>query len=487
MIENIGKYRIDSVLGSGTMGVVYKAFDANIGRVVALKTIRSELFDESQEAELVVRFKNEAQASGRLNHPNIVTVYDFGETKGTTYIAMEFVDGAPLNTLLVSGTPMDVNASRICMLQVLRALDYAHAHGVVHRDIKPANLMITSRARLKITDFGIARIDTSTLTQLGSVVGTPSYMSPEQFRGEPVDGRTDVFSAAVILYQLLTGYRPFAGTASVVMHQILNEMPAVPSSLNPMLNKKFDAVIQRALAKRPDDRFASVRNFYFSLEEAYSEHSRGAELTDSDNEQIMLAFQRKNVPVKLNLPSRTNAAHFATQEAGSAFLTLHPEIADILPDLQIALTAQIGPMAKLLVKNALARAVDVDDLYNKLLAQVPSDRGRKQFLEQVQLLKEKLASTTSSTSVGSSEFLSKQDLTRLHSLPSHPAAQMRLAQSVLDLAESKLTPYLGPIAKVLVKRSARMTNQGSEFYRLLAENVATEKERLGFLHDVGEL
>ena len=156
-IDRIGKYRIDGVLGSGAMGVVYKAYDADIARTVALKTIRHELLDGLQEADIVARFRNEAQASGRLVHPNIVAVYDFGAYADTTYIAMEYVDGTPLNAFLVKDVPMDLAASITCITQLLRALDYAHARGVVHRDIKPANILITGDAQVKITDFGISR------------------------------------------------------------------------------------------------------------------------------------------------------------------------------------------------------------------------------------------------------------------------------------------------------------------------------------------
>ena len=217
MTEQLGKYRIDSVLGKGAMGVVYKAFDPYIERIVALKTIRKELLSDAQHAELVGRFKNEAQAAGRLNHPSIVAVYDYGEDDESAYIAMEFVDGTPLNTLMVADRPTDPARIYAWMSDLLRALAYAHERGVVHRDIKPANLLITRIAQIKISDFGIARIESSTLTQTGSMIGTPSYMSPEQFRGETVDGRSDVFSAGIVLYQLLTGVRPFTGSPAPVI------------------------------------------------------------------------------------------------------------------------------------------------------------------------------------------------------------------------------------------------------------------------------
>ena len=283
-LDRIGKYRIDGVLGSGAMGVVYKAYDADIARIVALKTIRHELLDGMQEADIVARFRNEAQASGRLVHPNIVAVYDFGTYNNTTYIAMEYVDGTPLNAFLVKDVPMDLAASITCITQLLRALDYAHARGVVHRDIKPANILITGDAQVKITDFGIAKIESSTLTQVGAVIGTPSYMSPEQFKGEPVDGRSDLFAVGIVLYQMLTGVRPFSGPASTVMHQIIHENPPRPSERQPALHPAFDAVLARAMAKRVEDRYPSAQAFLDALTAAYMQQTGGVPLTIFEDE-----------------------------------------------------------------------------------------------------------------------------------------------------------------------------------------------------------
>ncbi|GGC78453.1 serine/threonine-protein kinase [Undibacterium terreum] len=513
MIEQLGKYRIDSILGTGAMGVVYKAYDSNIARVVALKTIRAELFGDHQEAELVARFKNEAQASGRLSHPNIVAVYDYGETPETTYIAMEFVEGASLSSLLVAGTPMDLNATITCMSQLLRALEYAHARGVVHRDIKPANLLITSDAQVKITDFGIARIESSTLTQTGSVIGTPSYMSPEQFRGETVDGRTDVFASGIVLYQLLTGSRPFVGSASTVMHQIMNEMPVNPSERNPALSKTFDHIISRALAKRPEDRFPSAQAFLETLTEAHLEYTGGAPLTEEDNERTILAFQRpasKDVHKDAQENShRGSQAHVSqpgmtarhtdsgvarTQPTTFSASTVTPWKLEVMPDLQVALSTQVGPMAKLLLKNAAAQAVDVDDLCNKLLPHIPSEKGRTQFLESARAIKKKLGISTLSSLSGSRPPTASSG-TSMHSAIGATQAghtgmsstQLPLDQTIMDATEKKLTPYIGPIAKVMVKRAAKATANRHEFFRILAENLTTEQERLRFLHEVGEL
>lgn len=484
-IDRIGKYRIDGVLGSGAMGVVYKAYDADIARTVALKTIRHELLDGLQEADIVARFRNEAQASGRLVHPNIVAVYDFGAYADTTYIAMEYVDGTPLNAFLVKDVPMDLAASITCITQLLRALDYAHARGVVHRDIKPANILITGDAQVKITDFGIAKIESSTLTQVGAVIGTPSYMSPEQFKGETVDGRSDLFAVGIVLYQMLTGVRPFSGPASTVMHQIIHEMPPRPSERQPSLNPAFDAVLAKAMAKRVEDRYPGAQAFLDALNAAYMQQTGGVPLTDEDNERTVLAFQRPVVPEPARPAYPTGASQSMPATGSASSLTSAPEwLHSLAPDLQTALSTQIGPVAKLVLKNAARDAVDLDDLCNRLLPHIGSDAGRTQFQDSVRDIKKKHGLSTLATMSGRSQASAPKTATQLTQMTGMPTL-LQLSPELMEAAQMKLAVYVGPIAKVLAKRASKMTGNADEFYRLLAENLPDPQERARFLKDVG--
>src|SRR5262249_47760892 len=207
------------------------------------------------------RFRREAQAAGRLSHPNIVGIYDFGEENGVWYIAMEFVKGRELKDYFDHDERFSLSDTARIMSQILDALDASHSQGVVHRDIKPANIFLLPDGRVKVADFGIAHIETSSMTQVGTMLGTPAYMSPEQIMGLPIDGRTDLFSAGVIFYQFLTGERPFAGSATTTMQKVLKEDPLPPSTLNVQLPQALDAVVRKAMAKRADDRYASAQAF----------------------------------------------------------------------------------------------------------------------------------------------------------------------------------------------------------------------------------
>ena len=267
-ISTLGKYEIRHEIGRGAMGVVYEGYDPMIKRIVALKTIRADQLAGADGPNVVARFRREAQAAGRLNHPNIVSIYEFGEDAGTWFIAMEKIEGRELKQCFETNERFTTADIVRIMSQVLDALDYSHRQGVIHRDIKPANIFLLPGGVVKVGDFGIAHIETSNLTQVGAVMGTPSYMSPEQIMGLPVDGRSDLFSAGVILYQFLTGERPFAGSATTTMQKVLKEDPLPPSSLNVQAPSGMDAVVRKALAKRPEDRFQTASEFADALRAA---------------------------------------------------------------------------------------------------------------------------------------------------------------------------------------------------------------------------
>lgn len=262
--QRIGRYQITDILGKGAMGVVYKALDPHIQRIVALKTISK---DRDEDAIPLARFQQEAQAAGKLTHPNVVGVFDYGEDRGSPYLVMEYVEGRALKSYLKEGRRFSLGEVVGIMRQVLDALSYCHSRGVIHRDLKPGNVFLLQDGQAKIADFGIAHIDTSTLTQTGAVLGTPGYMSPEQFMGQAIDARADLYGAGMLLYELLTGENPYAGqSATAIMHKVLFSEPIDPTQLNLSLPEAFDPLLRKALAKKPAGRFQTAEEFKQALD-----------------------------------------------------------------------------------------------------------------------------------------------------------------------------------------------------------------------------
>ena len=259
--DKIGKYEIQGVLGRGGMGMVYRAFDPAIRRPVAIKTIDKSSLDPSELQYAIMRFRHEAQAIGRLTHPRIAAIYDYGEDMNIAYIVMELVNGQSLFHHLQRRARFGIKEIGEIVRQLLDGLGYAHEQGVVHRDIKPSNILINDDGRIKLSDFGIARIESSTLTQVGDIMGSPGYMSPEQFTGEDIDARSDVYSSGIIAYELLTGRRPFLGSNVEVMRQVISERPASPSEYNAEISVQLDWAVLKALNKQPDSRFQTAHEF----------------------------------------------------------------------------------------------------------------------------------------------------------------------------------------------------------------------------------
>src|SRR5437588_6546948 len=310
-LKTLGRYNIERTIGKGAMGVVYEGVDPRLGRRVAIKTILKSHLDEDTAKDYSRRFVREAQAVARLNHPNIVQVYDFGEEGEIAYLVMEFIKGKELKTFFDANERFDLKEAVRIMAELCDALEFAHNAGIIHRDIKPANVMLDGQARTKLTDFGVARVQDSDKTsvertQAGTMVGTPAYMSPDQITGGNIDKRTDVFSAGIILYQFLTGEKPFTGSGAwTIAKKIIQEEPPLASSLNDAITPLFDAVVNKALAKNPQQRFQSARDLSVALRRALQGKS-----ADDDSDRTVVGG-----PAALNVSALRVAPAVATAPA----------------------------------------------------------------------------------------------------------------------------------------------------------------------------
>ncbi|VAW70432.1 Serine/threonine protein kinase PrkC, regulator of stationary phase [hydrothermal vent metagenome] len=266
-----GKYQVQYKIGQGAMGAVYKAYDPSIDRIVAIKTISPGILLTDDSGEFKERFLREVRATGKINHPNIISVYDSGELDGNPFFVMEYVEGKELKEFLADNSTVSLEYAKKIICQILDALSYSHDCDIVHRDIKPSNIFIDVKGNVKIADFGIAKQSNSNLTQTGSIIGTPSYMSPEQCQGKAVDHRSDLFSAAVVFYEMLTGEKCFNGSSGhVIMHRILTHTPEKPSILNVNVPEVIDNIILKAISKNPSDRYSGALDFKRAIEKSKS-------------------------------------------------------------------------------------------------------------------------------------------------------------------------------------------------------------------------
>jgi eukaryotic-like serine/threonine-protein kinase len=369
----LGRYTLQDKLGEGAMGVVYRAHDPLLDRSVALKTFRAP----AGAATASLRLRNEAQAAARLSHPGIVAVYEYGEDGAQSFIAMEIVRGRPLLGALAQPKPLPIDDVLCLMVQLLVALQYAHEQGVWHRDIKPSNLMITREGRLKITDFGVARIDdASTPARERGVVGSPGYLAPECYRRDAaVDQRADVYACGVLLFELLTGARPFRGNPDVVMFKTLNlPVPplAAPGDAQFVALSRFAHVVQRALAKSPDERYASA----LAMRQA---------LTLAADRAVPYALSAPALRLLLQAHANDESALPVLRDVVSEAPPRPPADAAVLSPqwlhhAQRLLTRQMGPIAPLLVRRAAAGAATREEFIERLASLAAHGRERDALL-----------------------------------------------------------------------------------------------------------
>ena len=492
----IGKYDVVNVIGRGGMGIVYKAIDPHLDRPVAIKMVTSGFADHPEHLK---RFFREAQSLGSLQHPNIVTVYDLGDYGGNPYFVMQYLEGETLDSVLLNRRPLVLLDKINIMIQVCQGLSYAHRRGVVHRDIKPANIMLSKDGGVKILDFGIAYVGDRSVTTTGQIVGTLSYMSPEQISGNPVDARTDLFSVGVVLYQLFTGHLPFEGeTTATTLLKILHDPPPPLGKFLVSYPPELEHILLRALAKATADRYGSAEEFALDLgrlqgqlkQESISQEMRQVAILlesgelDKAQESLLRVLKIDQHQTDANRLLREVQQRIKKDEiSGQGRAPQNEaEVASgreaILETIEKQLAEFLGPLAKIVVKRAASQTTDRDELYAIAARSLNREEDRHRFLmtkralggdqTKPQSLREPAPAESSTMSEGR---------------PSAP----EITPVAIERAARLLAPYVGPISAVITKKAARHADSLGTFYLLLAEYVQDATERQRFLRDAGFL
>lgn len=442
--QTVGKYRIERLLGEGAMGVVYRGHDPDIDRVVAIKTLHAHLIAREERGAWLDRFAREAKAAGRCMHPNLVMVFDYLELGGAPYLVMEYLEAGTLEARMAAPPPLPLEAVGSVMSQMLAGLGHIHAAGIVHRDVKPANLLLLPDGRLKIADFGVARVEALGATQ-GGMIGTPSYMSPEQFDARPADHRSDLFSAGVILYELLCGRKPFPSESLGRLAQaVLNGAFAPPTTVVPALPARFDEVMARVLAPDPAARYGSAAEFAAALVPAFAGLDSSV-VPDGDRTVI--------APAGFGRTGSSRSGTGAPALSGSLAERMPKALAERIERL---LAERMGPMARIVLRKAASGTNDMARLVDTLAEQL-AERDRAAF-------RAALLPHLSATGV-------------------EPRGVV-LPPELLAEATRLLTPHVGPIARVLVKKAAETTRSREELLASLAGHIRDERARAGFLKTV---
>ena len=454
-VQSIGRYRVDGLLGTGAMGDVYRGYDPVIDRPVAIKVVRTELAGGSGSEQWLQRFRREARAAGRRFHPNIVAILDFGEDDGMPFLAMEYIDGRSLDGILKASGPLDPARSVAVITQVLSALGFAHQNGIVHRDVKPSNIMVLNSGEVKVADFGIARIDTSEFTIVGDLLGTPAYMAPEQFAGAPVDKRTDLFAAGVILFEMLTGVKPFRGKSITEIISFMETRgPEDIRALNPAVPDSLKRVITKALAFDPARRYADAAEFSKAIIEAFP-------------------IRPDETPVRSELPiSDTRVVNAEVAETAPEGAIWRPEL---LREIEHDLATFIGPMAAIALKRAIRQTNDIRALYDLLGREVVNPRDQAEFLARGQ----RRAAPDPASRPQSTPTPPSTTQTKAEPKPDQGITSPGLAN--IAAVESNLARYVGPIAKILIRRELEKHETLDKFYCALAAHIPNELDRERFL------
>jgi serine/threonine-protein kinase len=437
----IGRYKVLGVLGRGAMGIVYKAHDPAIDRKVAIKVVRIDASDARERAEAIDRFRLEVQAAGRCSHAAIVGVYDFLDKDGDPAIVMELIEGDSLHAHLRDPGKRAALPVPGVVLRVLDALGYAHGQGIIHRDIKPANILLSAAGQVKIADFGIARLSGLPATLSGEVLGTPSYMAPEQLRDGPVDRRADLFAVGAILYEILAGRPPFAGKT---VHETLARVGSVEAAdLAPVAaagGQAYVDVLRRALAKDPAQRFQSADDFAAALE--------------ADGMATVVMTPRVPAPTAR---------------------TWDPAL---LQRVEQELARFVGPMARLIVTRTAHQAEDTAALVATLARTLPSASDRSQFLRAVGggRVEPSIGGRAEGPRTTAGTLTPRAAGETLAPKPATPAGGVVISPEASAAAQAALVQYVGPMARLLVREAESKATSGRQFIDLLCAHVTKPGE-----------